>query len=180
MSAGEAIIAQPQRPRVRVRAKALVGIVLLAALWGCFFSWCLLVMRGPALVEAWRALTWLATVLSAYLAATVMWIAFNALLYLLRGPARVEAATESAFEKDYFGRPLAVATGAAFSDQYLVLEYKDGKKIYRVPDADESLEPAVAGDLRSLAAAAGESVVPARQAAEEGEMEKKAPYARHI
>ena len=166
MSAGEMTIDAPRR--LRVQAKTIARVALLAGLWGGFFCWCLLVMRGQALVEASKAVSWLATVLAGYLGLTALWIAYNAMLYLVRGPATVEATAEPTFEKDYFGRPIAVAEASAFSDQHLVLEFKEGKKVYRTVIADELAEVASAdaadtGDLARLAAAAGRGTAPSAE-----------------
>ena len=163
MPAGEATIARPQRVRVRAKTIGLVG--LLAGLWGGFASWCVLVMRGEAVAEASRAGAWLGAVIGGYLLLTVMWIAFNAMLYLVRGPIQVAGVGEPSFEKDYFGRPLAVDEASDFRDQHLVLEFRDGKKVYRGPDGAEESEAAVAGELRSLAAAAGADRGPAPEQA---------------
>lgn len=185
MSVGEVTIAAPRR--VRVRGKAIARSALLAALWGGFFCWCLLVMRGQALVEASKAVNWLATVLAGYLGLTALWIAYNAMLYLVRGPAQVEAAEEPTFEKDYFGRPIALADGSSFSDQHLVLEFKEGKKVYRAVRVDENeiaaQSDADAGqDLRRLAAAAGQSVAPAPEPSPEPapDASKRTPHAHGI
>ena len=166
MSVGQITVDGPRRVRLRVHGKALARLALLALLWGGFVCWCLMVMRGQALTEALKAVTWLGSVLAAYLGLTALWIAYNAMLYLLRGPVSVQATEEPTFEKDYFGRPVAVSTEANFEDQHLVLEFKEGKKVYRAPDPAEvevatgEDEGMIAGGLQNLAAAAGTSVTP--------------------
>jgi len=160
MNVGEATIPRGQTVRLRVQVRELAGFALLAALWGVFVSWFILAMSGDALAEALAAVGTLGLVLGLYSMATVCWVAFNAVLYLVRGPAKPRDAPMPEFDKDHFGRPVVVAPGAAFSAQSLVLEFRDGQKVYRAPIEDGLQEVAAASDLMSLSAAAGHSVSP--------------------
>jgi len=160
MNVGEATIPQSRPVRLRVQVKELAGFALLAALWGVFLSWFCLAMRGDALHEALAALGTLGLVLGLYSMATVCWVAFNAVLYLIRGPAKPTRVPMLSFDKDHFGRPVVVAPGASFASQSLVLEYRDGQKVYRPPLEEDLQEVAAVQDLMSLSAAAGQSVSP--------------------
>lgn len=160
MNVGEATIARPQPVRLRVQLKGLAAFALLAVLWGAFVSWFFLAMQGESFVEALAAAGTIGTVLALYSMATVCWVAYNAMLYLVRGPAKPTEAPMPVFDKDHFGRPVVVAAGADFESQHLVLEFRDGQKVYRRPVEDDEQQAEAARDLMSLAAAAGRGVSP--------------------
>ncbi len=111
----------------------------------------------------------IAVVLRAYLVALAGWICTRWLIDRFRKNKEAETFEAPAFTKDYFGRDVAVAPDASFGDQHLVLEYSDGRKVYRRPKGKESDEPDAGQSLRKLAAAAGQSTSPsvAPTAAEE-------------
>ena len=158
------------RARGRVDTKQLFRSVILAALWGGFASWCWIVLRGPAVIEIISTAEGLATVLGAYLVALAVWICVNSFISRVRGVVHAEVFEEPAFTKDYFGRAVALEKGASFSDQHLVLDYKDGKKIYRAPQTEEETQIAAASSLKELAAAAGgyRAAAPSRERPPEG------------
>jgi hypothetical protein len=159
MSVGElqsTAVAIPRSRKTRVETRALVRVIVVALVWGVFVSWCLIVMRGQALFEAGKAAAWLLRVISVYLGLLALWVIYNKLLIVFRGPTKVLAGEARTFDRDYFGRPVAVAAGARFQDQHLVLEYKDNQKVYRIPDAEEAAQEAVVeSDVKTLAAAVG-------------------------
>ncbi len=145
-------------PRVVIRF-SVAGFV-----WCVFVCWFLLVMRGPAVLAAVRAVAWLTVALGCYVALLSYWIVYNKALYALGATPQPEQGEEAAFEKDYFGRPLAVEAHAELEDQYLVMELDEEKKLYRAPNSEEMaarIESEHGDDLLSLAAAAGAAVAPA-------------------
>jgi hypothetical protein len=171
-------VASAAAPKRRVRTRALVRVSVVAAAWGAFVCWWLLVMQGEALMEAARAAFWLLRTLSVYLGLLACWVILNKAMSAAWGPPKLRAGEQPAFDKDYFGRPVAVASGATFNDQHLVLAYEDGRKLYRTPTADDmrlAPETAVSANVRALAAAAGAGVSPSSSpSAEEAESETHA------
>jgi hypothetical protein len=134
-------------------------------------------MGGDAIFEAAKAISWLIRVVSLYLGALAFWIIYNKVLFAVRGPSKLRAGEQRAFDKDYFGRPVAVATGTELRDQHLVLEYADGRKVYRAPVIEHltgAAEAAVAGELKALAVAAGAGASPQRASASEAGAEAHA------
>ena len=160
-----------------MQTRTIVRLGVVAVVWGCFFSWCLVVMGGDALFEAAKAISWLIRVVSLYLGALAFWIIYNKVLLAVRGPSKLRAGEQRGFDKDYFGRPVAVARGTELRDQHLVLEYADGQKVYRTPAIDRlagAAEAVVASELKALAAAAGTSISAQRPSSSEAETEAHA------
>ncbi len=157
--------------KIRVDSRAILRVTAVAALWGGFLSWSLVVMDGDALLEAAKAVSWLLRVIGFYLGALALWVIYNRVLHTVRGPSKIRIGEVRALDKDYFGRPVSIAAGTRFSDQHLVLEYLNSQKVYRAPTAEEAGEAdetLVASDVKALATAAGVHSFSASQSQETG------------
>ena len=148
-------------PRERVGNRAILRISAVAGTWGVVLSWFLIVLVEDDIVEATHTVYWLLRILCFYLGALALWVVYNKALFAFRGRSKLHAGEERTFDKDYFGRPVEVATGVDLTHQHLVLAYEDGRKVYRAPISEEeapsAAEPAVASGVKALAAAAGVS-----------------------
>ena len=160
MPPADAAVVNLQKGRSPARAVARLGAAAVA--WGAVVCWCFVVFRGDGLGEAAKAAFWLLQALGAYLGALTVWVLFNRVRRRMFGPVPRLAGEDRAFDKDYYGRAVAVAPGADFAQQHLVLEYVDNQKVYRAPNEDEAgLRPAAASDgLKALAAAVGAGAAP--------------------
>ena len=156
MPAAEAVAASQPLGRSLSRAYLRLGVAAVA--WSSIICWCFVVLRGEAWNDAARAAFWLLQAIGTYLLALVGWVLYNRIRNRVFGPVPRRAGEQRTFDKDYYGRAVAVAPGADFSQQHLVLAYIDNKKVYCRPtdeDVEERHEAAASGGLKALAAAVG-------------------------
>ena len=106
------------------------------------------------------ALQALAAVLQGYLVMLALWVTANSVYRWLSATRKVGDFDEPNFDEDYFGRVVTVAEGVSFQDQHLVLEYSEGRKIYRGPQEGQQVRTAAASSLHKLASAAAAGAGP--------------------
>ncbi|MEZ5366895.1 MAG: hypothetical protein R2748_32295 [Bryobacterales bacterium] len=142
-----------------MRNRSILRVSVVAGVWGALLSWFLIVLTGDSIVEASHTLFWLLRILCVYLGSLAAWVIFNKALFAVRGPSRLHAGEQRAFDKDYFGRPVEVDENIDIRlSQHLVLVYENDRKIYRAPLEVEGAETetAVGVGIRAMAAAVGD------------------------
>ena len=115
---------------VTERVNWLFTQLLMAALWLGFFWFGAKIFRDSPIDEVVDSLIWLAQATWLYLAALALWVGFNIVLYQWRGPARPNAQATTVFSQDYFGRRIKLAPETTLRDSHLIVEMKEGAKVY--------------------------------------------------
>lgn len=117
--------------------------LIMAFLWLGFFWFGAKILRDSPMDEVVDSLMWLAKATWFYLAALGIWVGFNILLYKYRGPSKPKAHATTVFTQDYFGRGIQVDPSATLSDSHLIVELKEGNKVYGLEVPEPQPEPAV-------------------------------------
>ncbi|MBK5292381.1 MAG: hypothetical protein JJE04_11995 [Acidobacteriia bacterium] len=104
--------------------------VIIALLWAAFaFAWVRVIRTQPS--ELINGLLWIGAMAVAYGAGLALWIWYC--LCTAQKP-KVRCFARSVFTVDHFGRPIEVAPHAALGAKHLVVQIRNGRKIYSLPE----------------------------------------------
>ena len=115
---------------VTERLNWLLTQLMMAALWLGFFWFGAKIFRDSPIDEIVDSLMWLAKATWIYLLALALWIGYNIALYKWRGAIKAGSKATTVFSQDYFGRRIEIVPGATLRDSHLILEMKEGSKVY--------------------------------------------------